>query len=293
MAAFSARDLQRVEARAPAPAPIAPREPANTALLKSLAAEPVKSAYSPVVVAGLVRAAEFILIVLTGTLIYRFYVASLVGYGAIYFLVTPTIAIMSVLVFQMLQTYNLAAFRQPIRQIFRISGGWSFVFLVIFAGLFFLKLEGVVSRVWIGSWFFVGMGALAVERAVLARIALALAKSGRLARRAVVVGGGEFGQSLLRDFDAASGPDISMVGVFDDRSDDRSPQTVEGFPKLGNVDDLVEFARHTRIDLVIFALPITAEQRILQMLRKLWVLPIDIRLAAHANRLRFRPRSYS
>src|SRR5208282_1901446 len=29
------------------------------------------------------------------------------------------------------------------------------------------------------------------------------------------------------------------------------------------------------------------------MLRKLWVLPIDIRLAAHANSLRFRPRSYS
>ena len=29
------------------------------------------------------------------------------------------------------------------------------------------------------------------------------------------------------------------------------------------------------------------------MLRKLWVLPIDIRLAAHTNKLRFRPRSYS
>ncbi len=28
------------------------------------------------------------------------------------------------------------------------------------------------------------------------------------------------------------------------------------------------------------------------MLRKLWVLPIDIRLAAHTNKLRFRPRSY-
>jgi Undecaprenyl-phosphate glucose phosphotransferase len=108
-----------------------------------------------------------------------------------------------------------------------------------------------------------------------------------------VVGGGEFGQTLLRHFGESSSPDISMIGVFDDRSDDRSPQTVEGFPKLGNVDDLVEFARHTRIDLVIFALPITAEQRILEMLRKLWVLPIDIRLAAHANRLRFRPRSYS
>jgi Undecaprenyl-phosphate glucose phosphotransferase len=59
------------------------------------------------------------------------------------------------------------------------------------------------------------------------------------------------------------------------------------------VDDLVEFARRTRLDLVIFTMPISAETRLLQMLRKLWVLPIDIRLAAHMSKLRFRPRSYS
>ncbi|MEI8278032.1 MAG: exopolysaccharide biosynthesis polyprenyl glycosylphosphotransferase, partial [Hyphomicrobiales bacterium] len=40
-------------------------------------------------------------------------------------------------------------------------------------------------------------------------------------------------------------------------------------------------------------LPISAENRILQMLKKLWVLPLDIRLAAHTNKLQFRPRSYS
>src|SRR5581483_7921857 len=62
---------------------------------------------------------------------------------------------------------------------------------------------------------------------------------------------------------------------------------------LGTVDDLVEFARRTRIDLVIFSLPISAENRILQMLRKLWVLPVDIRLSAHSNKLHFRPRAYS
>jgi Undecaprenyl-phosphate glucose phosphotransferase len=44
---------------------------------------------------------------------------------------------------------------------------------------------------------------------------------------------------------------------------------------------------------VIFSLPIAAENRILQMLKKLWVLPVDIRLSAHTNKLRFRPRSYS
>jgi hypothetical protein len=38
---------------------------------------------------------------------------------------------------------------------------------------------------------------------------------------------------------------------------------------------------------------VTAEARILTMLRKLWVLPVDIRLAAHMQKLRFRPRNYS
>ena len=44
---------------------------------------------------------------------------------------------------------------------------------------------------------------------------------------------------------------------------------------------------------MLFALPISAETRILDMLKKLWVLPVDIRLSAHTNKLRFRLRSYS
>jgi len=87
--------------------------------------------------------------------------------------------------------------------------------------------------------------------------------------------------------------DVRIIGLFDDRGDERSPDAVAGQRKLGTVSDLVEFARRTRVDLVIFTLPITAETRILQMLKKLWVLPVDIRLSAHSNKLRFRPRSYS
>jgi Undecaprenyl-phosphate glucose phosphotransferase len=63
--------------------------------------------------------------------------------------------------------------------------------------------------------------------------------------------------------------------------------------KLGNVSDLVDYARHSRVDLIVFTLPISAEARILQMLAKLWVLPTDIRLSAHTTKLRLRPRAYS
>jgi Undecaprenyl-phosphate glucose phosphotransferase len=112
-------------------------------------------------------------------------------------------------------------------------------------------------------------------------------------RRTVVVGGGAAGERLIGSLKAQADSDLSICGVFDDRSDERSPPRVAGVPKLGTVDDLVEFARRTRIDLLIVSLPITAEERVLQMVRKLWVLPVDLRLAAHMSRLRFRPRAYS
>jgi len=112
-------------------------------------------------------------------------------------------------------------------------------------------------------------------------------------RRAVIVGGGEPAKQLIRQLEQQPDNDIRICGIFDDRGSDRSPTVVAGYPKLGTFAELVEFARLARIDMLIIALPATAEERIMQLVRKLWVLPVDIRLAAHANRLRFRPRSYS
>jgi hypothetical protein len=56
---------------------------------------------------------------------------------------------------------------------------------------------------------------------------------------------------------------------------------------------LVEFARSSRIDLLIVSLPSTAENRVLELLKKLWVLPADIKLSAHNNKLRSGPHTYS
>jgi Undecaprenyl-phosphate glucose phosphotransferase len=98
---------------------------------------------------------------------------------------------------------------------------------------------------------------------------------------------------MIRALESQADSGLRVVGVFDDRADSRSPDVVAGYPKLGGVDDLVEYARRTKLDLVIFTLPISAETRLLQMLSKLWILPLDIRLSAHTSKLRLRPRSYS
>jgi Undecaprenyl-phosphate glucose phosphotransferase len=55
----------------------------------------------------------------------------------------------------------------------------------------------------------------------------------------------------------------------------------------------LEFGRQAKIDMLIVALPMAAEQRLVALLKKLWVLPVDIRLSARTSKLRFRPRSYS
>ncbi len=81
--------------------------------------------------------------------------------------------------------------------------------------------------------------------------------------------------------------------MFDDRADKRSPDIVADCPKLGCVGDLLEFARRTRVDLIIVSLPVSAEARVLHMVKQLWVLPVDIRLSAHMSKLKFKNRAYS
>ncbi len=118
-------------------------------------------------------------------------------------------------------------------------------------------------------------------------------REGRLSRRAVIVGGGTEAVELIKALEASHNTDIRIVGIFDDRGADRVSPMVAGYPKLGNIDQLVEFARNSRIDLLIVSLPSTAENRVLALLKKLWVLPLDIKLSAHNNKLRFRPHTYS
>src|SRR5437763_1099679 len=170
---------------------------------------------------------------------------------------------------------------------------WAFVFLLFIGASFFAKLGGEISRLWLSAFFFAGLGILTAERLFLRSMVRSWARQGRLDRRTIIVGSDQNGEQLVAALKAQDDSDIDVLGVFDDRNDARSLETCAGSPKLGKVDDILEFARRTRIDLVLFALPISAETRILEMLKKLWVLPVDIRLSAHTNKLRFRPRSYS
>jgi Undecaprenyl-phosphate glucose phosphotransferase len=252
----------------------------------------VRRAFSPVVIGGVVRLIDFALIAICGLAVYFGYVVRSSGFAWPYIFAVFGIALAAVIAFQAADIYQVQAFR-GLRQMTRMMSSWCLVFLLFMGAAVFSHLGGEVSRLWLSLFFFVGISSLIVERLVLRTLVRRWAREGRLDRRTIIVGADSNGEQLISALKSHDDSDLAILGVFDDRGDSRAQETCAGLPKLGKVGDIVEFARRTRVDLVLFALPISAETRILEMLKKLWVLPVDIRLSAHTNKLRFRPRSYS
>ena len=272
--------------------PLTESPPLSPAALAA-ASEFVPPAYSPIVLAGAVRLIECALIALVGLAIYFMYIVSREGFAWYYIGAIGGISGLAMLAFQAADIYQVEAFRGHEKQYMRLASAWSIVFLITIGVSFFAKAGDQFSRAWLGSFYVFGLATLIGFRRLLFLFVRRWTREGRLTRRTAIVGSGDMGASLVSALCSQKDSGVEIVGVFDDRGDDRSSADCAGKRKLGTVDDLVEFGRRTRLDLVIFSLPISAETRILQMLKKLWVLPVDIRLAAHTNKLHFRPRSYS
>jgi len=285
------RDIKLTPARGSAGD--APLNSAAVSAAKRLAGEHVQ-AISPAVLAGLYRSFEGFSLAAGGVVSYYAYVwTDAPNLELVYLVVSATTAIIATLVFDSMGLYTVPILARFTSRTMSLLGAWAGIVSLLIIIAFFSKLGAEFSRGWLAIWFVAGIATLLIERAVMSVIVSRSTRSGRLRRRAVIVGGGARADELIKALEATNDSGIRICGIFDDRGDDRSPAQVSGFVKLGTIAELASFARSANIDLLIVSLPYTAEERLLHILRQLWVLPVDIRLAAHLNKLRFRPRAYS
>ncbi|MAU97722.1 MAG: undecaprenyl-phosphate glucose phosphotransferase [Fulvimarina sp.] len=189
-------------------------------------------------------------------------------------------------------TYELSFLKSFALRLWRVAVGLGLAVGLVASALYFLSSATFNAFPFV-TWYLALLGVIVPARLILGHNLRHWARNGRMERRALIVGGGKNAETLIRGLEMQPGNDIRICGIFDDRNDRRSPPLVAGYPKLGTIAELVEFARRTRIDMLIVTLPLSAEQRLLVLLKQLWVLPLDIRLAAHAGELKFRPRTYS
>ncbi len=211
----------------------------------------------------------------------------------VYFLVSSAIAIGLPLAFEVAGTYKLHALLEAVKQIPRLALVWAIVFSALLLGVFMLKAGASLSRVWLVTLASAGFFFQLSFRQFMSVILRKQNISGQFNRRAVIVGGGENAGRVIATLRESRNSGISLIGMFDDRDDLRSQPIVNGLHKLGNIDDLIDFVRATKVDTLIITLPVNAEDRLLDILDRLWVLPVDIRLSANGQKLRYRPRAYS
>lgn len=251
-----------------------------------------QQSYSPTMFLGLYRLFDFLSILLLGFLVTALGVSGVESTSILASMITFP-AVMSVLLLQFADCYTVPVMRSGHRSLARVLSAWTLSFMpgpfALPVAFGFHSLTFSLVLVWyvLGALFLVG------TRLAIASAIRRWARNGVMERRAVIVGGGQSVRDLIRDLEMQPDNDIRICGIFDDRDDDRSWAVTAGYPKLGTIAELVDFARVAHIDMLIISLPLSAEARILQMLKTLWVLPVDIRIAAHSRNLKFRPRAYS
>lgn len=250
-------------------------------------------AYSRTVIANVLRLVDFLALSLIGGILYFSHVLATDPFNPAFPIAILAFSALTVSIASSFQGYSVGALRRYYRQLARVMTIWAAVLGLFMVFAFFARVSDDISRLWLGLWFVTGLAYFALGRTIVRSFIMRWTTDGRLHRRAVIVGGGEAAEQLITALNAQAESDIRICGIFDDRTDGRSPEMVAGYQRLGTISQLVEFGRRAHIDLLILSLPMSAETRILQMLKKLWVLPIDIRISAQSSRLRFRPRSYS
>ncbi len=175
--------------------------------------------------------------------------------------------------------YRFETYNNLLYQIGRLLAAWSFVFFILITAAFLTKTSIQFSRGWTLIWFASTLCALVFFRIALYTRVCRWAAGGRLIRTIAIIGAGLQCQRLLRYLADLHGSEIRIAGVFDDRKDSRVPDSIEGHPRRGDTDDLMVFARQNRIDQIIIALPWSAEERLLAIMRKLRSLPVDVSLS--------------
>src|SRR5258708_8430814 len=154
----------------------------------AVANQKVRNAYSPIVIAGAVRVADFVVVSVVGVALYFGYVVPISGFHWEYVGAICGMTATAVICFQASDIYEVQVFRGQLRQMTRMISAWAFVFLLFIGASFFAKLGSEVSRLWLSSFFFFGLAALIVERLLLRGMWRRWAREGRLDRPTIIVG---------------------------------------------------------------------------------------------------------
>ena len=226
-----------------------------------------------------IRVIEFLVVVVSGLIV----IQALVPADALEDVVYSRIVFVGAVAFAVLAetvgSYDVEAQFSLRKAWQRVATAWITTALFLLTLGFLLKTSDAVSRAWAVGWFAAGGVLLLVVRLAMTIWVRRMKRRGTFNQRVAIFGAGPQGQRLADYILNTDKLTISIVGFFDDRRDGRVPAAAHGIAVLGDLAALVDTIRDGRIDQVIVALPWSAETRLQQVVSRLALTPVRIRLA--------------
>jgi putative colanic acid biosynthesis UDP-glucose lipid carrier transferase len=171
---------------------------------------------------------------------------------------------------QGLGLYQAQRSETSVRETGRVFAAWLLTTAVLLLIGFLTKRSTDYSRLITVSWMVSTPLALALFRGIL-RQALRTARSrGRNTRTVAIAGLTELGERVARVVEQNPWMGMRVVGFYDDRFEERChPIPEELGRREGNLDELVEKAKTGAVDMIYIALPLRAETRVTDLVRRL------------------------
>lgn len=188
----------------------------------------------------------------------------------LYFNLAAVTSCLSIGLFSLVKLYQPWRGAQFTRLIGRIVLSWIFIIALLALLGFALKKTEFYSRKLLMNWVIAAPVALVTLRLLVYRMLGWVRAQGYNTRTVVIGGAGDLGRQLASNILNVRSMGLRILGFFDDnhRGQDVDLQAAPGesFRILGDLDDMVDFVRREKVDMVYLALPFRAEGRIRQVI---------------------------
>ncbi len=147
-----------------------------------------------------------------------------------------------------------------LKEIFlRVVQTWFILAICLVGAAFAFKLSSSYSRLVVALWFLLSPALLVLQRIFVYSILRVMRGKGWNSRNLAIIGGGKNAQKLAEWVKEYEWMGLKLVGIYDDRKERGDVDS------SGSVEGLVSAAREGKIDYVYVALPMRAEQRIVEI----------------------------
>jgi Undecaprenyl-phosphate glucose phosphotransferase len=172
--------------------------------------------------------------------------------------------------------------RAQMMALVRAITAWLATIGALFVALRVSGLNSDTTHIWLLLWLMVGSAGLAAIRAAFSGRVRAWERAGRMRRRVAVVGASRLAERFLHHCAAVPDPEIEIVGVYRERRELHAVTHCAGHEIVGDIDKLIVDIRDSRIEMVIVAMPATADIRLAETMSKLRLVPVDVRLCSES-----------